>query len=121
MIEQAIIEFLQDALGVPCSSKTPADPPEEYIVVEQTGAGQDNHLDRATVAVRSCAPTRYRAALLDKRVRAAMLLDLLFQPWAVGVTLNGSYPFTDTAAKQERYQAVFDINFYEEAIENGKV
>lgn len=116
MIEQAIIEFLQDALGVPCSASTPANPPEEYIVVEQTGSGQDDHLDKATVAVRSCAPTRYRAALLDKRVRAAMLLDLVALPWAVRVSLNSSYPFTDTASKQERYQAVFDINFYEEGI-----
>ena len=119
MIEKAIIHFLQDALGVPCSAETPAVPPDEYIVVEQTGSGQDEHLDKATVTVRSCAPTRYRAALLDKRVRAAMVLDLVAEPWAVKASLNSSYPFTDTASKQERYQAVFDINFYEEAIPNG--
>lgn len=119
MIEQAIIQFLQEALSVPCSAETPANPPEEYIVVEQTGSTRDDGLDKATVAVRSCAPTRYRAALLDKRVRGAMVLDLVAEPWAVKVSLNGSYPFTDTASKQERYQAVFDINFYEEAIPNG--
>nr|WP_325300312.1 hypothetical protein [uncultured Dysosmobacter sp.] len=121
MIEQAIIDFLQGALDVPCSAETPKDPPAKYIVVERTNTTCENGLYGAILAIRSCAPTLYEAAVLSKQVRGAMLLDLLAEPWIAGVELTGDYPFTDTATKQPRYQAVFNVKFYEEEIQNGKV
>lgn len=118
-IEQAVIAFLEGALDVPAYGETPSNPPDLYIIVERTGGAPVDHLDKATLAVRSCAPSLYQAAILDTKVRGAMVLDLIAAPWISGVSLNSHYPYTDTATKQRRYQAVFDISYYEEEIPNG--
>lgn len=51
------------------------------------------------------------AAQLNERVKAAMLdADALDE--VVRCTLNSDYPYTDTAEKRYRYQAVFYLTHY---------
>lgn len=53
------------------------------------------------------------AARLNRRVKAAME-RLREHPLISRVQLNSDYNFTDTAQKRYRYQAVYDLTFYDE-------
>ena len=113
MIEEIVLQHLAGQLEVPVGMEVPENPADTYCVLEKTGSGRRNRLDTATFAVQSCGPTMLEAARLNQRVKAAM--DRLAEhPKISRVQLNSDYNFTDTAQKRYRYQAVYDITFYEE-------
>lgn len=85
-----------------------------FVVIEKTGTQQTDWLYTATVAVQSYAPTLYQAAELDQRARNAMFALPDSSEYVTGVHLIGGSNFTDPSTRQPRYQAVFDVNFYEE-------
>lgn len=114
MIEKTVIDYLTKEV-CPAYAEVPPNPPEEYVTVEKTGSsrldGSAGLIDSATLALQSYAPTLAAAAALNERVKAAM--DAI--PATTGVTraaLNGDYPYTDTANKRRRYQAVYDLVYY---------
>ena len=116
MIEKIIIDYLTTAVA-PAYGEEPADDdhPDEYITVEKTGSsrvgGSAGLIDMATVAIKSNAPTLAAAADLNERVKKAM--DAITSlPDVSRSELNGDYPYTDTARKQRRYQAVYDLVYY---------
>ena len=114
MIEKIIIDYLTRTV-IKAYAEEPADPPAEYIVVEKTGsgrvAGSAGLIDTATVAIQSNAPSLAAAAALNERVKTAMD-DIISRPDICRAELNGDYPYTDTARKQRRYQAVYDLVYY---------
>ncbi|MCD8087129.1 MAG: hypothetical protein LUE22_00875 [Oscillospiraceae bacterium] len=111
MIEKIVLDYLTDALDVPVYMEVPETPPQTYVVLEKTGGGQNNHISTATLAVQSCAPSLYEAALLNEQVKTAM--DSIITLDSVSrIKLNSDYNFTDTATKKYRYQAVFDFTYY---------
>lgn len=111
MIEKTILDHLNNVLNVPAYMERPEGPPDRYVLIEKTGSGKRNHICDATIAVQSYAPTLFRAAELNEEVKeameAAIELDNICR-----VNLNSDYNFTNTAMKQYRYQAVFDITHY---------
>lgn len=110
MIEEKIVEYLNKNLCVPVFMEVPENPPAEYVVIEKTGGGEENHIESAVCAVQSYGSTLYKAASLNEEVKKAM--KKLSEDDAVSaVRLNSDYNFTDTATKQYRYQAVFDIYY----------
>lgn len=113
MIEKLIIDYLT-ARGLAAFAEEPREattPP--YYVVEKTGGGKTEHLRRATVAVKSYGETLMAAMKANRAVIAALSgLDALDE--VTRCELNGDYNFTDTAMRRYRYQAVFDITYYEE-------
>jgi hypothetical protein len=111
MIETTLLEYLNNELAVPVYMERPAEPPEEYVIIEKTGSSKTNMLCAATMAFQSYAPTLYEAAVLNEAVKDAVEGSVTL-PEISSAKLNSDYNFTDTASKQYRYQAVFNITHY---------
>lgn len=111
MIETIVLDYLSEVLSVPVSMEVPEDPPDQFVVIEKTGGGKENHIKSATLAIQSIAPSLYEAAVLNENVKNSMdgiaSLDAICRS-----NLNSDYNFTDTASKRYRYQAVFDLIYY---------
>ena len=113
MIEVIIKIYLAEKLSVPVVLEVPADPPKSFALLEKTGSSREEHIDRAMLAIQSHAPSMYEAARLNERVKAAM--DSAAELDAVSASrLNSDYNFTDTTTKRYRYQAVYDLVYYDE-------
>ena len=111
MIETIVLDYLSEALSVPVSMEVPEDPPDQFVVIEKTGGGEENHIKSATLAIQSVADSLYQAAVLNEAVKAYM--DGISDLDSIGrSSLNSDYNFTDTASKRYRYQAVFDLIYY---------
>lgn len=111
MIEKTIIDYLNAHLTVPAYAERLATPPAKYVLVERTGGGEENHVKYATVAIQTYAPSRYEAADLMQEVIDAMR-DVLTLRNIGSAKLASFYNYTDTAEKQHRYQAVYDVVYY---------
>ena len=114
MIEEIIYKYLKESLikeGVPVYMERPEVKPACYVLIEKTGGGEENHIQRATIAVQSIDISLYQTAVLNEKVkgvmRAAISLDEIAK-----VELNSDYNFTDSSTKTYRYQAIFDIKYY---------
>lgn len=111
MIEKTVLDFLKDRLDVPCCMEVPEDPPQAFCLIEKTGSGVRNRIFSAVIAVQSYGGSLYEAARLNEKVKETME-ELEALPDIGRVRLNTDYPFSDTALKRSRYQAVFDITHY---------
>lgn len=110
MIVITVRDWLISQLELPVYGEIPADPPTEYIIVEQTGGSDINHIRGATLAIQSHAGTLLRAMEINELAKSAM--DALPElPEIFSSQLNSDYNFTDTASKSYRYQAVYNV-FY---------
>lgn len=112
MIEKVILDHLTNE-GVTAFLEIPEGggaPP--FCVIERTGGGQENHLRLATITIQSYGASLYLAASLNEQVRQIMD-GITVLPEIAACALNSDYNFTDTAKKQYRYQAVYDIVYYE--------
>lgn len=115
MIETTIIEFLREG-GLAAFGEEPRETtPFPYFVVEITAGGERSHLRNATVAVSSYGATMTEAASASSDVLIPRMRLLAELPAVTHCGLNSDSNFTDTATKRYRYQAVFEITYYEEA------
>lgn len=112
MIEATILKYLSGALDVPCYMERPPGAPGTFAVVEKTGESRENYISTAILAVQSYAPTLLHAAELNEQVKTAMF-GAAQLPGVAAVHLNSDYNFTDTSSKTYRYQAVFDVTYYD--------
>ena len=111
MIELTIKEYLTEYLGVEVYMETPEDPPEEYVLIEKTGSRKNNHINQVMVAIKSISSaSMYRAACINEDVKEAMD-GIIYAEDIFKCELNSDYNFTNTATKEYRYQAVFNL-FY---------
>lgn len=113
MIEEIVVGYLTSK-GYTVYGEEPEKPPQTYAVIGKVGSDEENYISRALITVRSYAPTLLDAAKLNKQIKHDMLYGLLELPQIVGVRLNSDYNNTDPETKRYRYQAVFDITYYEE-------
>ena len=111
MIEAVIIEYLNDNLSVPAYGQRPEDISGSFVVVEKTGSTTDNRVTTSTLAIQSNADRLSAAADLNEQVKAAMMNAVSLDSIG-GVELASDYNFTNTASKQYRYQAVFNVTHY---------
>lgn len=111
MIEKVILNYLNENLNVPVFMERPEKDIGEFVVVEKTGSGRTNHIDRATIALQSFGNTLQRAAEINEEVKAVMD-TLITLPGVSRSQLNSDYNYTDTQKKRYRYQAVYDITHY---------
>ena len=81
------------------------------MLIEKTGSARRNYIDMATVALQSYAESMFEAAALNERVKQVMY-DIIALPMISKAELNSDYNFTDTAKKEYRYQAVYDITYF---------
>lgn len=111
MIEEILIRYLAETLGIPVFATEPEYPPESYLKIEKTGSGVRNWIRTATVAVQSYGPSMLAAAELNGRVVRAML-QAPSQDEISRCELNSDYNFTDPETRRFRYQAVFDLTYF---------
>lgn len=113
MIETIILNYLT-AAGITAAMEVPeggGTPP--FVVIERTGGGESNLLRQATVAIQSYGASLYGAASLNEQIVALMGDPFLALPEIASCDLNSDYNYTDTTKKLYRYQAVFDIVYYD--------
>lgn len=112
MIEATVISYLGTKTGLSVYAERPKTPGSEFIIIERTGAGEENRIKRATIAVQSYADSLYRAAEINQLVETAM--DGIIELTDISkCTLNSSYNYTDTESRKYRYQAVFNLYYME--------
>ena len=117
MIDTIIINYLTEnglSVGGHVYAEVPESPPEAYIVIEKTGSGRTNRINRAMVAIQSVAD-RNKKSLLDvmrinEEVKEAMD-EIVRLPGIFSCELNSDYNFTNEATKEYRYQAVFNLYY----------
>lgn len=113
MVELIVKKHIEKVLSVPVYMEVPAEMPETFVTIEKTGSGRSNRLDSATFAVQSWAGSLQKAAELNQQVKKAM--DSLTEEAEIShAKLNTDYNFTDTSTKMYRYQAIYDLTYYEE-------
>lgn len=113
MIETIILNYLF-AAGITAAMEVPeggGTPP--FVVIERTGGGESNLLRQATVAIQSYGASLYAAAALNDLVVKTME-NLPELPSVASCDLNSDYNYTDIEKHQYRYQAVFDIVYYDD-------
>lgn len=110
MIELTVLNYLAEQMSVPVYMEMPAEMPDSFVLVEKTGSGKDNRIDRATIAIQSYAPTLYEAAALNDAVKEAMD-GMAYAENVFRAKLNSDYNYTDTSVKRYRYQAVYDMTY----------
>lgn len=113
MIEKIILDYLSGLLPVPVAVERAIDPPAQYVLLEQTGGSESNHISEATVAIQTYADSRYEAASLMEDVIEAMH-GIVSLDSIGGIRLQGSYNYTDVTEKKYRYQAVYNVTYYRE-------
>lgn len=92
----------------------PADyPGGSFCVIEKTGGGYEHGLSSATITIQSYGASLANAAALNNAVKSVML-SIISLPSVTHVELNSDYNYTDTATLRYRYQAVYDLTYYEE-------
>ena len=111
-IESLLISYL-NGKGYTAFGEEPEKPPAVYLVVGKVGSRHENHIDGAVITIRSYAVSLEQAAALNKRVRHTMLYELPELDDIAGVYLNSDYPQADPETKRYRYQAVYDITYYD--------
>lgn len=115
IIEKSILDYLLGAgmsVGTDVYCEVPLYPPEEYILIEHTAGSEDNYIRSAMVAVQSISrASLYRAMEINEEVLEAMRTYDEESTDVYGCKLNSNYNFTNTATKEYRYQAVFDVHY----------
>lgn len=115
-IEQFVIDYLEDSLGIPVSGQIPDHPnpstdPHEFIVVQLTGSTMTDHIWESTLAIQSYSDTLAKASKLNTRAVRSML-DIITENQICRSYLNSAYEYTDESTKSPRYQAVFVLSHY---------
>lgn len=103
-IEQALVEWLPDKLGVPCSAEVPDPRPDAFVTVERTGGGSSLGVDRPFLAVQAWGASAAEASELALSARDALVLDSWEIPEVCRCTVSGVYRFPDPDSRQARYQ-----------------
>lgn len=110
MIAMTLLDFLDEDLDIGVYLEQPSDE-TDYILIDQTGSSQTNHITTTTLAIQSYAPSLYEAMVLNDRVKGAMERFAQLNEVA-RVELETDYNFTNTTTKQYRWQAVYLITHY---------
>lgn len=113
MIEDRILTYLNQALQVPSYTEEQAHMPGSFILLQRTGGSESDYLKRAMVAIQSYAESLYKAASLNNELVNAMYDFADYDSNVSSVRLNSDYNFTDTNKKKYRYQAVFEIYYFD--------
>lgn len=115
-IEQIVNEYLSEQFEdiAPVFGVYPDNAPYKLIATTFTGRRIADHLHSAVVAVQSYDATVLSCADLNEAVIASMLNLPESSDRVSEVTLNSGGNFPDTTRKRNRYQAVFNITYFEE-------
>ena len=114
MIEKTVLDWLTGG-GFTAYMEMPEDfPGGSFVLIEKTGGGRPYPgMGTAVLAIQSYGDSLLDAARLNRAVISRME-DIRQLNSVCRSELNSDYNFPDTEKKRHRYQAVFDILYYEE-------
>ena len=112
MIEVILKNFIDNNFDYPAYMEIPNGAPDIFFIIEKVGGSREDHIDSATVAVQTYAPSMYQAAKISNDMIDDILNHLTDCPEVTSVTLNSSYNYPNTSTKRYRYQALFEIYYY---------
>lgn len=112
MIEIILLNYLQETLNVPVFTEEQTEHYDSYVVIEKTASAVKNYIQSATIAIQSYAKSLYEASKLNEEVKKAMQ-DIVLLESISKSKLNSDYNYTDTTKKKYRYQAVYDLVFFD--------
>ena len=111
MIEEVILNYLREN-AFSCYMSMPEKPSGNFCILEKTGDSPDEGIYTATLAVQSYGHNACdHDGTLGFVVQAMLAADAL--PEISACELNTEHNFPDTTRKLPRYQAVFDITYYD--------
>lgn len=111
MIEEIVCNYLTKELGIGAYPEKPSPRPKKYILIEKTGGSSKNYISSATLAIQSIDESKYKAAILNERVKKVM--NKIIELSAIGgIHLNSEGDFTDGDTKEYKYQSVYEIKYY---------
>lgn len=110
MILAQLIDYLNDHLDVFVGMEAP-EQTTGYVLIDQTGSTNKNHITTTTVTVQSYGASLYEAYTLNRTVQD-VVFSFVEEPEVSSVKLETDYNFTNTATKQYRWQAVYQITHY---------
>lgn len=111
MVEEIVLNFIKSK-KIHAYLETPEEQPEEYVLIQKTGSSRDCAVNGATIAIQSIAPSKFKAACLNEKVIKVMETIIELDD-VCRCDLNSDYDYTDTQKKKYRYQAVFNIVYYD--------
>ena len=112
-IEVRVMNYLKENLDVPVFPNEPdLTKYQSFVVFEKTGSSDENQLNSCTMVVQSYGKTLYDAITLNSQVINVM--KRMHERNDISRSkCETDYNFTDQNKKIHRYQAVFDLGFYE--------
>lgn len=113
MIEIILKQYLDNHLSVPVFLEKHEKTLNSYVLFEKIGSSKRNFLASATFAFQSYGQSMYIAAKVNEEVKR-VIENMIELDEIRSIRLNNDYNFTDTTMKEYRYQAIFEINYYEE-------
>ena len=115
MIEELIYEYLNDEASCKWYTMRPAeDTPTPYGLFEKTNSTKTDHVTYSTFAFQSYGSSLFEAAQISAELRA-LIEDLPELTSEVSkAQLSGEANFTNTADKQPRYQAVYQLVHFDD-------
>lgn len=119
MIESYLIDYLQQEVRIPVYAEQPEQKPALFIVLTRLGGSVRDRIPWIAVAVQSYANTLFGASSLMARACTSMG-RLEEQALICGCRLNSCAAFNNPDTHQYRYQATYEINYYEEDLQNGE-
>ena len=114
MVETTVRDYLLQQLDVPVYLDTPPDPADEYVSIERVGSSRVNMLNTYRLAVQSYGPRKHMAAALNDQVKEIILSGLAELDDIGSVRLESDDDYTDTSTKRYRYQAVYNVVYYDD-------
>lgn len=113
MVETALRAYLADVVDVPVYLDTPPTHGPSYVTIERVGSGRSDRLTTYRMAIQSYGSSKAEAAALNEAVKEAMLTDVVYMDDIGGIRLDSDYDYTDTSTKSYRYQAVYEVVYYD--------
>lgn len=116
-IEQLVQRTLAKETGYPAYLEEPPAPrPERYFLAARLGSSEENHISRVRLAVQSYAPSMVGAMALNREAYGVLTGTLVNDPAVCRVSCISDYDFTDTATARHRWQAIYEITYYDDIL-----
>lgn len=106
-IEAVVARFLKDEIVLPTYLDVPAETPEEFLTVEQTGGG-GGFLEPAQLDVDCWADTRKRAKAIAELVQSCVI-DLDDEPNLFSPSVTNVYKMPDPDTGKPRYVVQVEV------------
>lgn len=110
MIEKVVLDYLKSK-GFEAYMERNNEIEGDFILIEKTGSGEENHIKNSTLAIQSFSDSLYNTAALNEKVKETMKQIIELEE-VCRCTLNSDYNYTLSNSKEYRYQAVFDLVHY---------